>query len=409
MEQHILEAYAQVILRVGINLQKGQNLMIVTEPVHWPFVNIVAAEAYKIGAHYVQTDIVDPGLLKARIEHADAATLDYFPETINSQYHVVVNEKWSIIYIDGDEDPGFFDNADPERSAMIEKSRRKARMFFSQAMVNGICPWVIAPVATEKWAAKILGMPPSAEAREQLWHLLSGILLLEEADPVASWWQISDGLNQRARMLNAKQLSYVRFAGPGTDLKVYLTPHSQWVGGAHPGQNGFKYLANLPTFEIFATPDYRRTEGTVRVTRPVKVLGSNVEEGWFKFAHGKVVEYGAKKGRELLDKFFAMEAQAAYLGEVALVDSSSPIFKTGKLYDSILLDENAACHIALGRGLTVGLKDGHSYSQEALDAMGCNVAMQHTDFMIGSGEISVYGDLADGREEPIIEAGHFKI
>ncbi len=409
MKRQLLENYAKVILTIGINLQKGQNLLIEGQPVHWYFINILAEEAYKSGAQFVKVNSNHPGLRKARVKFAADSSLSYTPTGFEAEIRTWVDERWAFISLNGMEDPHFFDNLNPERMAVIDKARLVSRLPFLQARLKGRCPWVICPVPTEKWAAEIMDLEPSSKALRKLWEMFISILSLDSDDPVAVWRDRSKTLKKRAQILNGSQYDYIRFNGPGTDIKTFLSPRSFWHGGIFRTEEGREYLPNLPTFEVFTTPDLRKTQGRAQITRPVKIFGSDVIGAWFEFKDGEVIEFGAEKGRDLLAKHFSVDERSKSLGEVALVDVTSPIYRTNKMFHSVLLDENAACHIALGRGLTMAIEGGDKLSEDELTAIGCNNSIQHLDFMIGSENISVFGGTKNGTEKPIIEKGHFVI
>jgi len=406
METDELRKYAQVILKIGVNLQEGQNLLIRGEPMHWSFFVLLAEEAYSMGAKYVRVTSQHPALAKARANFSSESYLEYVPDYVSSDLKEMIDEAWAIVTIEGMEDPAAFDDIDKEKHAIIRKTHSRRVQPFFEHIVGGKCAWCIAPLPTPKWAALIYDRKATSAARKALWENLKDVLFLREDDPVARWQQESALLKERAQKLNELKLDHLLFKAPGTELKVGLTPVSKWFGGQFKGARGAHFLPNLPTFEVFSTPDYRRTSGTVRVTKPVRVLGSEVCGAWFKFLDGRVVEFGAESGRELLEHYFKIDEKSQFLGEVALVDSSSPIYKTGHLFHSILLDENAACHIALGRCIPIAVENGTGMSEKELDAAGCNTAIQHTDFMIGSDEIDVIGFNENGRF-PIIEKGLF--
>ncbi len=310
MEEQFLRNYAKVILTVGVNLQDGQNLLIGSEPVHWEFITILTEEAYKMGAQFVRVEAQDPHLHKARVAYAKESSLDYVPTNLTVDQQTLIDERWALVHLDGMEDPDIFDGQDQDRNAVVQKARQVARLPFSVAMTTGVCPWVIASVPTEKWAAQILGTDPSPEAVAELWKVFIPILHLDTDDPVQSWQDHSNTLKKRGKILSDSHYDYIRFVGPGTDLKIGLTPKSVWAGGVFTSKDGYEFLPNLPTYEVFTTPDFRLAEGRVKVTRPVKVLGSTVENAWFEFKDGGVVGFGATKGRELLEKYFSIDDQS---------------------------------------------------------------------------------------------------
>ena len=256
-----------------------------------------------------------------------------------------------------------------------------------------------------------MGMNAGPEAVDALWQVLIPILRLDHPDPAAFWVDHGDLLAARADKLNSLHLDALRFTGPGTDLTIGLMEGSIWHGGPDKTTTGRRFSPNIPTEEVFTSPDFRRTQGQVAFTCPVFVpsVGKIIENGWLRFEKGQVVEYGALAGKDVLDVYLGMDEGAKYLGEVALVDSSSPIFASKRTFYNILFDENAACHIALGSAYPGCLKGGSSMNEGQLKSAGANTSAVHTDFMIGGPEVQVTGLTRDGRSIPLIEEGLFTI
>jgi aminopeptidase len=410
MTERELRQYAAVLLDVGVGLQEGQCLAISSEPAHWDFLCLLVEEAYRRGARYVHVDAPDPRVGRARIDLAREEDLGHIPAYVEPRLQAWIDEGWCRIRLGGSAFPDVMDGADSTRIAAVQRPLSILGQPLARASILGVCRWTIGALPTPAWAAKVLSCEPSAEASEELWRLLVPILRLDRDDPCAAWREHAEALARRTAALGEAGLSALRFSGPGTDLEVGLIPTARWCGGAATSPEGVSFIPNLPTEEVFTTPDLRRTEGKATVTRPVRVLGSQVRGAWFRFEEGRVVEFGAEQGADRLEAYFAMDEQARYLGEVALVDGSSPVARSDRVFESILFDENAACHIALGKGLTMTLAPGdRERGDEELLAMGCNVSFLHTDFMIGSDEIEVTGLRPDGGELPIIRGGRFAI
>ncbi len=406
-----LEKYANVIL-TSLNLQKGQNLLVRTEPVHWKFASIIAAEAYKKGARYVRVDSNEKEnqlLYKARVENSLEEYLDYVPTIKTETYKIMVEEGWALISLNGTEDPDLLSTIDPNRNTIIGKAIAEAGKPFREAVQNHRIQWIVAFAPTEILSGKIMDVPPSPQALDKLWEVLTPILHLDDEDPSATWRERGLTLKKRSSVLNKLQLKEVYFKGPGTDLKVGLRGKARWEGGSSISEKGIEFSPNIPTEEVFTAPDFRLTEGRVQITRPVLVptIGKIIEGGWLEFKAGKVVNYGANSGKDVLDQYLAMDPAAAYLGELALVDSNSPIFKSGKTFYNILFDENASCHIALGSAYPDCYEDGGSMSEKDLLDNGINISNLHTDFMIGSPDVDVTGLTWDGRKVDIIIDGEF--
>jgi aminopeptidase len=321
----------------------------------------------------------------------------------------LVEEDWAMIVLVGTEDPYILASLDPERNTKAVKAVAEAAKPFRKAIQNNTIQWTVVFAPTEILAGKIMNMSPSPEAIDRLWKVLTPILHLDDDDPSATWIKSGENLKRRASVLNTLKLKEVYFKGPGTDLKIVLSQKTVWKGGSSVSEKGIEFSPNIPTEEVFTAPDFRETEGRVRITRSVFVpaIGKMIEGAWLEFSAGKVTDYGADKGRDVLDQYLAIDPAAAYLGELALVDSSSPIFKSGKIFYNILFDENASCHIALGSAYPGCYEGGGKMSDDELKANGINVSNLHTDFMIGSPDVDVTGKTWDGRKIDIIINGEF--
>ncbi len=409
MKEQILRNYARVVLTTGVNLQKGQNLVVRAEPIHWNFLNIIAEEAYKMGARYVRMEADHAGLQKARVDHSSEEYLDYVPGFVSKTLDTYLDEGWARLAIDGKENPNLLKDVDKKRLGRVSRSHSLATKPFMEQVMAGKLAWCVIGVPTPGWAAEVFGCEPSKEAEQKLWDLLIPILRLDKADPVKEWQDHANRLLRRASWLNEKNFREVHFQGPGTDLKVSLAKRSQWEAANSKTTAGTAFMANIPTEEIFTTPDWRGVEGKVRCTKPVTIMGTQVDGMDFVFKNGSVVEFTAQVGREALEQYLKMDEGATRLGEVALVGVDSPIHRAGKVFSSILFDENASCHIALGSGYINTWKDGVSLSGEQRAAEGFNDSLVHTDFMIGSEKVSVDGITHSGERCAIIKNGEFVI
>jgi len=413
MDKAFIERYADVLL-AAVNLQPGQNLLLRAEPVHLGFAAVLASRAYARGARYVRFDnneIENPLMYKARIENSRDEHLDYVPQFRMDTLETQINEDWALIAIRTPEDPEFLAHLDQGRNARAAKAMAAAMKPYQSRISNNEIAWLVAFYPTEKLAGRIMGMEPGSEAVEALWQVLIPILRLEKPDPAAFWLAHGAELAARANALNDLHLDTLRFTGPGTDLEIGLMDISEWHGGPDKTRSGRVFSPNIPTEEVFTSPDRRRTNGRVAFTCPVFVptVGKTIEGGWLEFKDGKVVAWGAAVGKDVLDVYLSMDEGAYFLGEVALVDTSSPIFQSRRTFYNILFDENAACHIALGSAYPGCLRGGSAMNDDQLRAVGANISAVHTDFMIGGPSVEVTGKTRDGRTVPIISKGAFAI
>ncbi|MCB0726854.1 MAG: aminopeptidase [Ignavibacteriae bacterium] len=411
MNEEYIKKYCELIIKVGVNLYKGQSLMIGSSVQNSDFALELADTAYKAGAKHVELLYISNKLKKSKIDHTvNSGDLEFIPAFYINRMHEAIASDWAFIRIDNLEEIDELKSADTEKLGIIMKKEQELNAPMSNAVSTGKICWCIVAAPGPKWAAKVFNDEPSEELTNKLSESLVKVLRLDKDDPVEEWRLLGKKLKDRSDKLDAMKIDKLVYKGPGTDLEIGLNKTSIWKAGFTKAQNGRAFIANIPTEEVFTTPDYKRTNGKVRVTKPVKVLENLLTGIWFEFKDGKIVDFGADSKRDLLEKFFATDEGAKYLGEAALVDKHSEVHKSGLIFNSILYDENAACHIALGRGIPTCLtnKDG-LISPEEMMKNGCNYSLVHTDFMIGSDEINVTAVTQDGKEIEIIKMGEFVI
>ncbi|AWG42468.1 aminopeptidase [Candidatus Borreliella tachyglossi] len=412
MEKDLIK-YAELIILKGINLQKSQCVLITGSIANYEFLRILTKKAYEHGAKYVELNIEDADILKARLESSKGNSLEFIPNFQHKFFEEMVNDKWAKIRVDDTENLDILKNLDSKKLSTYFKTIRKASKNVTSATMNNELPWCIICAPGPKWAAKVLNKPEGQETLEEFFEIQKKIMLLDSKNPIEAWELHGKKLHQRCDILNKLKLEKLVFKNQKTNLEVYLLETSIWTGGSEKvkGTN-IEFNANMPTEEVFTTPDYKKTNGIVYVTRPVMVLGNLITGIWMKFSEGKVIDFGCDDAhsKTILKRHLETDAQAKYIGEVALVDCTSPIYQSALIFYSILYDENASCHIALGGAYSSCLSNEEQIKteMEKLD-YGCNVSLIHTDFMIGSNDINVIGIDKTRVEHPLIQNGKFVI
>ena len=323
MENKWREKYAEVVIKKGINLYKGQCVNIAAGPDDLDFSLALEAEAYRQGARYVNIEIYSNESLKNRIRYSDEADLQFIPAFVQSEVNEKIAHDWAFIRIDNTGEVDLLSGADPKRLDVVFKAVRIARKRHLEVCAAHKHAWCVIASPNPKWAAKVFGSGPDAGVTEKFEKVMQSILRLDKKDPVAAWTEHADTMAKRSQKLNALNIAKLRFKNEKTDLEIGLTGQSVWEGGAKETPDGRSFIPNIPTEEVFTTPDYRQTNGTVHCTRPVRVMETELTGVWFTFKDGKVEDFGAGENREILENFINTDEGARYLGEVALVEGGA--------------------------------------------------------------------------------------
>ena len=395
MDPATLERYAELIVRFAVNVQSGQNVEVGSEIGKEQLTRAVAAAAYRAGARHVAVLYDDLHLKRARILHAPDDALGYAPDWVRQQVQELNERHGASIYLSGAAEPGILDGLDGDR---IGRDRSPEAVDWQDAINARTVNWTVVPAPTPAWAGMVHPSLEPAEAYERLWEQVMHVCRMDEDDPVDAWRRRSTELQTVAARLTDLRLDSLRFVGPGTDLTVGLLPTSRWVGGGEQTIDGIEHMANLPTEEVFTTPDPKRTSGVVRATKPLEMAGSTVRGLEVRFEEGRAVEFRADSGAEALRARTGRDEGGAFLGEVALVDRDGRIAPLDTVFYDSLLDENASSHIALGSAYeTVGNED--------LDRI--NRSEIHVDFMIGGDDVAVTGVTPGGEQVEILTSGRW--
>jgi aminopeptidase len=391
-----LKALAHLAVHVGADLQPGQDVMITAwDPEQAPVVRAVAEEAYASGARYVSVLYWDGPVKASRLRHAPEDSLDFIPDWFRRTTTEAIERRAATISLNGDPDPDIFADVDQRRLGRDQMPYIPENF---DLMNSGEVNWTVLPAPCPGWAKRLFGEPDE----ERLWQTLAPILRLDAADPVQAWRDHVARLEERAAALNERAFASIRFDGPGTDLAVGLIERHRWTAGTFPTNWGPVPVVNMPTEEVFTTPDRNRVEGTVRMTRPVLMAGGAPVEGLrLRFEGGRAIEVDADKNADAARAQLALDEGASRLGEVALVDGTSPVGQSGIVFGDTLLDENATSHIAWGHAYEMTV-EGLPQLPAEQERLGFNLSAVHQDAMIGGPEVSVDGVERGGACVPIL-------
>jgi aminopeptidase len=404
--EQALRRYADLAVRIGLNLRAGQRMLIRTPIATAPLARKIAASAYQAGARHVDAQWTDEEIELARYRYAPRDSFGEFPAWRPSGLMEYIQRGDALVSIVAD-NPDLLKDQDPELVATAQKARATAMRAPLEALGRNAANWLVISAPTADWAAKVFPNEPADRQVDRLWEAIFEVCRLDQPDPVAAWDAHLRQLLARTDYLNGKQYSALKYAGPGTDLTIGLPRGHSWVSGRITAENGILFTPNMPTEEIFTLPHHAMTQGVVSSTRPLNHLGMLIDNFRLVFAEGSVVEAHAQVGEENLRQLLASDDGARRLGEVALVPHSSPIAQSGLVFYNTLFDENAASHIALGRAYRFNLQGGAAMSEEEFGQAGGNNSMIHVDFMIGSDRLDIDGLRDNGTLEPVMRAGEW--
>ena len=405
MQKTILKKYAHLIARCGVNVQKGQEVFIAAELDQPEFVTMVADECYKLGAKKVVVDWNYQPLSKVNLRHRSLTTLSTLDNYEEARWQHYVDTFPCRIYLDS-EDPDGLKGVNIEKMVKARQNTYRVIKKYRDQLENRY-QWCIAAVPGKAWAKKLFPTLSTHQAEEKLWQAILTASRVNE-DPVAAWDEHNRDLAARCKYLNDLNITKLHYTSQnGTDFTVGLIKEGCFCGGGETDRKGIFFNPNIPSEECFTSPMRGEAEGWVVATKPLSYDGQLIENFRIRFEGGKAVEWHAEKNEELLGKMIGMDEGSAYLGECALVPVDSPINNSGILFLNTLFDENACCHLALGRGFMDCLRDYQSLSSEEGKKLGVNESMIHVDFMIGTADLSITASTEDGKEVPVFRDGNW--
>ena len=407
--QKKLNEYAKLTVRVGINLQKGQPLVI-TAPVEGAeFVRLVARNAYEVGASDVHINWNDDTLTKLKYENAPIEVFEYFPKWKSDAMIDYAQRGAGFISIHA-EDPELLKDIDPKKIATANKSSGIGMKEFRKYTMNDINSWCVISIPTKGWAKRVFKDVDEDTAVEMLWERIFKATRMDQDDPVQAWKDHIKALEQKVIYLNNKSFKTLHYtASNGTDLRINLPEGHKWSGGTGTNAKGTFFVANMPTEEVYTLPHKTGVNGVVYSTKPLNYGGNLIDDFKIVFKDGKVVDFEAKVGQDILKDLLDIDEGAKYLGEVALVPHSSPISQANIVFFNTLFDENASCHLAFGKAYPTCIVGGEKMTDEELGKSGVNNSLTHEDFMIGSEDLSIIGQTLSGETIQIFKNGEWVI
>lgn len=406
--QQQLEQYAELIVKVGVNIQQGQPLFVTCSVDMAQLARLIAKKAYETGASNVHIEWTDETLSRLKYENAVDDVFTTYPEYEALKRNTFVEKGSAFVSIVSD-NPDLLKGIDSSRLSSWQKASGKALENFRRAMQADQISWTVVAAAGQAWAEKVFPDLDPEQAVDQLWEAIFNAVRLNTPDPVKAWEEHNSNLHKKVDILNSKHFHKLHYTAPGTDLIVELPKKHLWVGASSTNVDHIPFMANMPTEEVFSVPQKDGVNGYVSSTKPLSYSGNIIDNFKITFENGRIVKVEAEQGQEILEHLVATDEGSHYLGEVALVPHHSPISESNILFYNTLFDENASNHLAIGSGYAFNVEGGKNMSKEELAAAGVNSSLTHVDFMIGSAEMNIDGIHEDGTTEPIFRNGNWAI
>lgn len=399
-----LQKYAELIVKVGVNVQPGQEVVLYINVDQQNLAHLIVKEAYQAGAGKVMIKWSDTFAQREFLEHASDEFLENVPEFAKEEAQYIAEHRCCRISVMS-EDPGAFGGIDQKRVAAYQSANGKALMPVRQATQNNDLSWTVVAAASPAWAERVFPDLKGEAAVDRLWEEIFKTTRIDREDPIQAWKDHDAKLHEKEDWLNKEQFSALHYTSPRTDLTIGLPENHVWEGGGSQNAAGIEFMANMPTEECFTAPDNRRIDGYVTSTKPLSYAGNILENMKFTFKDGKVIEATAEKGQAVLDHLLETDEGVRSLGEVSLVPDPSPISQSGITFFNTLFDENASDHLALGAAYPFNVQGGTKMSEDQLKAKGINFSQAHVDFMVGSADMNIDGIKKDGTIVPVFRKG----
>lgn len=400
----LLKKYARLIAETGVATEKGHTVVLQISVDQAPLARLITQEAYKLGAAEVIVQWTDDQIQREFVLHAATDRIENVPQSKIDQADEWLEKGASRISVVS-ADPDAFAGVDSQRVASYQAAAGKALMNLRKATQANKVSWTVVAAAGKQWAAKVFPDLPEEEQVDALWDQIFKTTRVYEEDPVLAWKKHDEKLAKKAEELNQEQFSALHYTAPGTDIIIGLPKNHLWEGAGSYNARGEKFMANMPTEEVFTAPDSHRVDGYISSTKPLSYAGTIISGMKFTFKDGKVVDFSAEQGEDVLAKLLDTDEGARRLGEVALVPDPSPISQSGIIFFNTLFDENASNHLALGSAYAFSVKGGTEMSDEELAEAGLNRSQTHVDFMVGSDKMDIDGIREDGSTVPIFRNG----
>jgi aminopeptidase len=404
--QEKLHKYAELAVKVGVNIQKGQTLVINASIDAAEFVRLIVNYAYEAGAKNVIVNWNDDIVTRTKYELAPDEAFHEFPKWRAKEMEELAEQGAAFMSVLSSS-PDLLKGVNPERIANAQKAAGQALAKYRQYIQSDKVSWTVIAAASKEWAEKVFPDVRSEDPVEKLWDAIFKATRIDQDNPVVAWKEHDQKLHQIVDYLNNKRYKKLHYKAPGTDLTIELPETHIWVGAGSVNKDGVEFMANMPTEEVFTVPLKTGVNGYVSSTKPLSYGGNIIDNFTLTFENGRIVDVKAEQGEDILKRLVETDEGSHYLGEIALVPHSSPISQTNVLFYNTLFDENASNHLAIGNAYAFCIEGGKEMSKEELEHAGLNSSITHVDFMIGSAEMDIDGILADGTTEPIFRNGEW--